>query len=111
MIPPNSAKGAVSADSASLRLGRAQRFAAHAEVVLLSKFLGDDLVTATVKPLWGVKYKLTAKLGRKTKTGKCKKKRGKLVCTLAPGRGKWKFSITPRNAGGPGKPNAKAVKL
>ena len=69
------------------------------------------VVTATVTKVSGVSYKLTAKLGRKTKTGRCKAKGAKVICTLAPGRGKWKFSVTPRNAGGNGKPNVKAVKL
>ncbi|MEI7890177.1 MAG: kelch repeat-containing protein, partial [Actinomycetes bacterium] len=69
------------------------------------------VVTATVTKVSGVTYKLTAKLGRKTKTGRCKVKGAKVICTLTPGRGKWKFSVTPRNAGGSGKPNVKAIKL
>jgi hypothetical protein len=69
------------------------------------------LVTATVTRVSDVAYKLTAKLGRKTKTGKCKTKGSKAVCTLAPGRGRWAFSVTPSNAGGNGPANVKAVKL
>ena len=69
------------------------------------------LVTATVNLVVGTTYKLTAKLGRKTKTGKCKTKGAKVTCTLAPGKGKWAFSITPSNAGGNGTVNGKAIKL
>ncbi|MCX6388600.1 MAG: hypothetical protein NTX07_07725 [Solirubrobacterales bacterium] len=69
------------------------------------------LVTATVNLVNGTTYKLTAKLGRKTKNGKCKTKGAKVVCTLAPGKGKWKFSITPHNLGGNGPANGKAIKL
>ena len=69
------------------------------------------LVTATVNLVNGTTYKLTAKFGRKTKTGRCKTKGSKATCTLAPGKGKWTFSITPHNAGGDGTANAKAVKL
>ncbi|MEI7560230.1 MAG: kelch repeat-containing protein [Actinomycetes bacterium] len=68
-------------------------------------------VTATVNLVSGTTYKLTAKLGRKTKTGRCKTRGSKVTCTLSPGGGKWVFSITPRNAGGDGTANAKAVKL
>jgi hypothetical protein len=54
---------------------------------------------------------MTAKLGRNTKTGKCEEKHGRLVCTLAPGSGKWTFSVTPHNAGGNGTASVKAFNL
>jgi hypothetical protein len=69
------------------------------------------LVTATVNPVSGVIYKLTAKLGRKTKTGSCKRKGSKLLCTISPGRGKWAFAVTPSSAGGKGPANRKTLKL
>lgn len=69
------------------------------------------LVTATVNLVAGTSYKLTAKLGRKTKTGKCKTKGAKVTCTLAPGKGKWTFAITPHNSAGNGPVNGKALKL
>jgi len=69
------------------------------------------LVTATVNLVAGTTYKLTAKLGRKTKTGKCKTKGAKVTCTLAPGKGKWTFAITPHNSAGNGTVNGKALKL
>ena len=70
------------------------------------------LVTATVNRVSGVSYKLTARLGRKVKVGRCRSAaRSKVVCTLAPGAGRWVFSLTPHNAGGNGRVNAKAIKL
>ncbi|MCX6394103.1 MAG: kelch repeat-containing protein, partial [Solirubrobacterales bacterium] len=69
------------------------------------------LVTATVNLVAGTTYKLTAKLGRKTKSGKCKTKGAKVTCTLAPGKGKWTFAITPHNSAGNGTVNGKALKL
>jgi hypothetical protein len=70
-----------------------------------------QLVTATVDSVSGVTYSLSAKLGSKTKTGVCKAKGAKAICTLAPGKGKWAFSVTPSNAGGSGPANVKAIKL
>ncbi|MEI6448024.1 MAG: kelch repeat-containing protein [Actinomycetes bacterium] len=70
-----------------------------------------QVVTATVDSVSGVSYSLSAKLGSKTRTGVCKTKGAKAVCTLAPGKGKWSFSLTPRNAGGSGPANVKAIKL
>jgi hypothetical protein len=69
------------------------------------------VVTATVNTVSGVTYKLTAKLGHKTKAGRCKVKGAKAICALAPGKGKWAFSVTPSNAGGNGPANVKAIKL
>ena len=69
------------------------------------------LVTAAVNPVTGVAYTLTAKLGRKTKTGSCKTKGSKIVCTISPGRGKWAFAVTPRSVGGTGPANRKTLKL
>ncbi len=69
------------------------------------------VVTATVDSVGGVTYSLSAKLGSKTKTGVCKTKGSKAVCTIAPGKGKWAFSVTPSNAGGLGAANVKEIKL
>ena len=70
------------------------------------------LVTATVNRVSGVSYKLTAKRGRSTKSGRCRSAaRSKVVCTLAPGTGRWVFSLTPKNPGGSGRANTKAIKL
>ena len=71
------------------------------------------VVTATVTKVSGVTYKLTAKLGRtaSVKTGKCKTKGAKVVCTLAPGTGRWTFSVTPQNAGGSGQASTKTLTL
>jgi hypothetical protein len=75
------------------------------------------VVTATVNTVSGVTYQMTAKLGltakigRTAKTGTCKVKGAKTVCTLAPGSGKWTFSVTPQNAGGIGTANVKVFNL
>lgn len=69
------------------------------------------LVTATINKAAWTTYKLTAKLGRKSRTGRCATRGTKVVCALAPGRGNWTFSVTPRNATGNGTPNQRALRL
>ena len=72
------------------------------------------MVSATItNAAPNLKYRLIAKSGRAAavKTGKCKKRRGKVVCSLAPGPGRWTFSLSAGNSSGYGPPNARGLTL
>ncbi len=62
------------------------------------------VVTALIKPVRGVTYRLTAKRGNKTKTGSCKtvkikvgsKRVTRRKCTVTLATGRWILSVTPK---------------
>ena len=73
-------------------------------------------VTALITPVAAVSYTFTAKKGRVTKKGSCKKvtiKRGKkklarISCTVKLSKGKWLASVTPKKGAVKGTANSKS---
>lgn len=72
---------------------------------------GQRTVTATIVRLPATTYTLTAKKGSTTKTGRCTVWSAKVVCTLRPGAGNWRFAVTPRADGVAGVATTKPFSL
>ncbi|MEI6447972.1 MAG: hypothetical protein WCO96_08865, partial [Actinomycetes bacterium] len=75
--------------------------------------------TALITPVRGVTYKLTAKQGRKTKTGKCKnvtikqgrKKLARRSCSVKLTKGTWLATVTPAKGATKGTANSKKLRF
>ena len=73
--------------------------------------VSGGLVKATFRGEAGATYRLTARQGRTLKTSNCSATSMGVICPTAPGRGRWTFSVIPRNVDGNGPANTKVLTL